>query len=147
MQDLPGQRTPETTGTVPPHLTDRVKLTVHDFFTPQTEVASAYFFRHIFHGFGDKYAIQILKQMVPAMRDGARIIINELVLPDPGTVPRIDEQNARLMDMLMQTACNARERDVDDWKSLFERADKRFKWHGAYKTTGRLWIIEARWEA
>ena len=32
----------------------------------------------------------------------------------------------RSMDMLMMTLCNARERDRDDWATLFQEADKRF---------------------
>jgi hypothetical protein len=57
----------------------------------------------------------------------------------------IEERSTRMMDVLMQTVCNAREREVDDWKRLLEQADAGFEWNGAWKSSGRMWFIEARW--
>ena len=139
-------RTPAIVGSVPPQLAQRVSLTTHDFFEPQPIFAKAYFFRHIFHAFVDKQAVEILRALIPALRPGARIIINDLVMPAPGTLPRREEKDLRMMDVLMQTVCNARERAVEDWKVLFEKADTRFKWRGAWKTSGKLWFMEAVWE-
>lgn len=139
-------RTPSTTGRVPPQLHDRITLSTHDFFEPQPVVAEAYLFRHIFHGFSDKYAIEMLRALIPALRVGAHIIINEYTLPAPGTVSRLEEKNIRTMDVLLQTVCNSRERDVDDWKRLFAQADRRFRWLGAWKSTGRLWFVDVTWE-
>jgi hypothetical protein len=90
-----GMRTPETIGTVPEALRDRVKLTTHDFFTEQTVVADVYFFRWIFHGFSEKYCVEILRKLVPALRKGARVVINDGVLPEPGTVGRVEEKSMR----------------------------------------------------
>ncbi|KAL7931591.1 S-adenosyl-L-methionine-dependent methyltransferase [Trichoderma chlorosporum] len=146
VQDLAGMRTPEATDKIPKHLASRVTLTTHDFFQPQTESADAYLFRHIFHAFSDKYAIDILRALVPALRPGARIIINDIVLPAPGLLSRMEEKSIRTMDVLMKTVCNSREREVDDWRSLFEQADKRFRWQGAWKSSGKLWFIESTWE-
>jgi hypothetical protein len=51
------------------------------------------------------------------------------------------------MDMLMLTLCNARERDRDDWKMLFEKADSRFRFVDAFVPEGSsLAIIEAIWQ-
>ena len=146
VQDLPGMRTAVTNGTVPEHLAGRVQLTTHDFFQKQPVVASAYLFRHIFHAFTDKYAVKILQALVPAMRPGSRVIINDIVLTPPGLVSRMEEKSLRVLDVLMKTVCNSRDRDIDDWRSLFELADSRFKWQGAWKSTGRMWLIEAVWE-
>ncbi|UKZ83049.1 hypothetical protein TrVFT333_010850 [Trichoderma virens FT-333] len=146
VQDLAGMRTPEAMDKIPKHLTNRVSLTTHDFFQPQTESADAYLFRHIFHAFSDKYAIEILRALVPALRPGARIIINDIVLPVPGLLSQLEEKSIRTMDVLMKAVCNSREREVDDWKSLFEQADKRFRWQGAWKSSGKLWFIESTWE-
>lgn len=146
VQDLAGMRTPEAIDKIPKNLTDRVSLTTHDFFQPQTESADAYLFRHIFHAFSDKYAIDILRALVPALRPGARVIINDIVLPAPGLLSQLEEKSIRTMDVLMKTVCNSREREVDDWRSLFEQADKRFRWQGAWKSSGKLWFIESIWE-
>ena len=47
----------------------------------------------------------------------------------------------------MLTLCNARERDRDDWETLFKTADSRFHFVNAYVPAGSsLGIIEASWE-
>ncbi|KAL6699503.1 S-adenosyl-L-methionine-dependent methyltransferase [Trichoderma pleuroticola] len=136
VQDLAGMRTPEAIDKIPKSLADR----------PQTENADAYLFRHIFHAFSDKYAIDILRALVPALRPGARVIINDIVLPPPGLLSQLEEKSIRTMDVLMKAVCNSREREVDDWRSLFEQADKRYRWQGAWKSSGKLWFIESIWE-
>lgn len=139
-------RTDNTMGQVPEHLAARVELTAHDCFKPQPVEAEVYFFRHVFHAFSDKYAVTALKALVPVMRPGARVVINDYILPQPGVLSQSDEKSVRTMDLLMRTVCNARERETSDWKALFEQADVRFRWRGATKTAGKLSFIEAVWE-
>ncbi|KHN95923.1 O-methyltransferase, family 2 [Metarhizium album ARSEF 1941] len=145
VQDLPGMRTEATIGKVPPHLVDRVKLTTHDFFNDQPTVAGAYLFRHIFHAFPDRDVVRALRALIPAMRHGSRVILNDVVLPAPGAVSLTEEKTFRLLDVLMKTVCNGREREICDWKLLFEEADTRFVWQGAWKSSGNLWFVEAQW--
>ncbi|KAG8426079.1 hypothetical protein J3459_008480 [Metarhizium acridum] len=146
VQDLPGMRTAATMGKVPPHLVHRVKLTTHDFFVEQPTVAGAYLFRHIFHAFPDRHVVRALRALVPAMRHGSRVILNDVVLPAPGAVSLTEEKTFRLLDVLMKTVCNGREREISDWKVLFEEADARFVWQGAWKSSGNLWFVEAQWQ-
>ncbi|KID77808.1 Grayanic acid biosynthesis cluster O-methyltransferase [Metarhizium brunneum] len=146
VQDLPGMRTDATVGRVPPHLVGRVKLTTHDFFLEQPTVAGAYLFRHIFHAFPDRHVVRALRALVPAMRHGSRVILNDVVLPAPGAVSLAEEKTFRLLDVLMKTVCNGREREISDWKVLFEEADARFVWQGAWKSSGNLWFVEAQWQ-
>ncbi|KAL6837948.1 O-methyltransferase domain-containing protein [Trichoderma camerunense] len=146
VQDTPGMRTPETIGKVPDHLQSRVELTTHDFFTPQPVVANAYFFRMIFHGFSDKYCLQILRALIPSLRKGAKVIINDGALPEPGTAGYIEEKTMRTLDLFMQVTVNAREREPDDWRQLFARADDRFKFNDIWRPEkSRMWFIEAEW--
>jgi hypothetical protein len=52
-----------------------------------------------------------------------------------------------MMDIMMMSLMNGKERELEQWKALFEQADSRFKWHGGNKPDGsRLWIIKASWE-
>ncbi|RDL40163.1 S-adenosyl-L-methionine-dependent methyltransferase [Venustampulla echinocandica] len=147
VQDTAGMRTTETIGAVPENLKDRVTLTTHDFFTPQTVVADVYFFRWIFHGFSEKYCIEILQALAPALKKGARIVINDGTLPEPNTVTYLEEKTMRTMDIMMQVTVNAREREVDDWKELFQAADQRYKFLKAWKPEkSRMWLIEAEWD-
>src|SRR3569833_2630435 len=85
VQDTAGMRTPETIGKVPDHLADRVSLTTHDFFTPQTVQADVYFLRMIFLGLADKNCVKILQALRPALRKGAKVVINDGALPEPLT--------------------------------------------------------------
>jgi len=51
------------------------------------------------------------------------------------------------MDVGMLTMQNARERDRDDWISLFKRADERFNFVGVTEPEGSdLAIIEFTWQ-
>jgi hypothetical protein len=146
VQDTAGMRAPDTIGAVPPPLASRVALTTHDFFTPQTVQADVYFFRMIFHGFADKYCIQILQALRPALRKGAKVVINDGALPEPRTAGYVEERSMRTMDLFMQVTVNAREREADDWRVLFERADERYKFEKIWKPEGsRMWFMEAEW--
>lgn len=146
VQDTAGMRTPDTIGTVPEALQSRVQLTTHDFFTPQPVVADAYFLRMILHGFSDKYCVQILQALIPALKPGAKIIINDGGLPEPGSVGYIEERTVRTLDLFMQVTVNAREKATDDWKDLFKQADERYRVNKVWKPEkARMYLIEAEW--
>lgn len=120
----------------------------YDFFTEQpVKDADVYFFRWIFHNWSDKYCIKILQGLVPALKKGARIVINDNVLPEPGILPMWREEKLRSMDLTMLELQNAREREMEDWAKLFEDADPRFNFLGGKKPEGAsLWILEVVWE-
>ena len=53
----------------------------------------------------------------------------------------------RAMDVTMLEIGNAKERDLDEWRSLFAHADTRFKFKGITQPEGSdLALIEAVWE-
>ncbi|CAG8977344.1 hypothetical protein HYALB_00011358 [Hymenoscyphus albidus] len=146
VQDTEGMRQANIIGSIPKELQGRVQLTTHDFFTPQIVVADVYFFRWIFHGFSEKYCIKILRELTPALKKGARILINDGTLPDPGTVGYEEEKSIRILDVIMQVTVNARERELEDWAELFAVADSRYKFLKAWKPEkSRMWFIEAEW--
>lgn len=146
VQDTAGMRTSETIGTIPPALQSRVQLTTHDFFTPQTVVADVYFMRMILHGFSDKYCVQILQALIPALKPGAKIVINDGGLPEPGTVGYIEERTVRTLDLFMQVTVNAREKAKDDWDELFKRASDGFRVNRVWKPEkARMYLVEAEW--
>lgn len=63
-------------------LRSRVEFMPHDFFETQpVKGADVYFFRFIFHNWADSYAVRLLRALVPALKDGARVVIYEF-LPD-----------------------------------------------------------------
>ena len=79
----------------PSDCVDQVKFQAHDFFTPQPVSAEVYLFRWIFHDWPDKYVIKILQQLTPALKPGAKIVVNESMCPEPGSMPLSMERTVR----------------------------------------------------
>ncbi|KAL8760593.1 MAG: hypothetical protein Q9184_003225 [Pyrenodesmia sp. 2 TL-2023] len=104
----------------------RIEFMAHDFFSEQPVVAKNYLLRAIFHNWPDHYYVRILKSLVPAMTNGARLVINDSVVPAPGTLDLLSERNIWVYDMLMMTLFNVREREREDWVSLLNEADPHF---------------------
>ena len=82
---------------IPSEIVDRVSFMAHDFFAYQKERnADVYLFRWIFHDWSDEYALRILRSLIPGLKQGAKIVLQEFVLPEPGTVPNLQERILRL---------------------------------------------------
>jgi hypothetical protein len=108
-----------------------------------------YLFRWIMHNHSDKYAAKILTSLIPALKRGSRILINDYCLPEPGKeLESIGEERVlRTMDLVMLTLLNAQERSEADFANLFGKVDKAFKFIGSRKPAGcRMSIVEAVWE-
>lgn len=92
-QDLPGV----VAGVeIPEDVNGRVEVVAHDFLTEQpVKGADAYLFRWIFHDWSDKYSMQILRNLIPALKPGARIVIGEVCLPKPGEISCLAERRMR----------------------------------------------------
>ena len=77
---------------------NQVEFMAHDFFTEQPiRNADIYFFRMIFHDWPDKYGIQILRNLIPALKKGARIIACDICMPRPGSVAADLERRLRFV--------------------------------------------------
>jgi hypothetical protein len=80
---------------VPTELKDRITYQEHELFAPQTEKAPVYFFRMIFRALGDQFAQQILKAHIPVLESGAKILIQDVVMPEHDVVPLHKERMQR----------------------------------------------------
>ena len=87
---------------------------------------TVYYFRWIIHNYSTPFAVQILKNLVPALKPGARIVINDHCLREPGQENPWDEGIMRRMDMVMLTLLNAQERTEEEFRELFKAADEGF---------------------
>ncbi|TGO39875.1 hypothetical protein BHYA_0046g00290 [Botrytis hyacinthi] len=139
--------------TLPNNIKDRIETIAHDFFSDQIVQADAYLFSQIFHDWPEAHCIKILRALIPQLKPGARVICYNHLLPEPGTIPLLEEQAARSngstwgVDMIMLSLFNSRERDADDWVTLFQAADPRFGKPKAWiPERSNLGIIEAVWE-
>ncbi|KAL8936560.1 MAG: hypothetical protein Q9216_004862 [Gyalolechia sp. 2 TL-2023] len=100
-------------------LADRVTFMAHDMFTEQpVRNADVYYFRWIVHDWSDKYCIQILRSLTPALKPGTRIMFSERCLEAPCTVSFRQEKWNRDSDITMFAMSNSQERDQDDWEEL-----------------------------
>lgn len=82
---------------------DTISFQTHDFFQEQpVKHADVYFLRKILHDWPDEYAIKILRQLVPAMKSGARVLINDHCVPTSGVLSVHGEWMARYV----QTHCS-----------------------------------------
>lgn len=132
---------------VPEELKKRVHFMAHDFFAPQTVQADVFYFRWILHNWADKYCVLILRAQIPALKPGARIIIQDTCMPEPGTVPLWRERDLRAEDLNMGAVFNSRERTVSEWATLLTDADPRFLLKGVTQPKGSaLGIIEVIWD-
>ena len=86
----------EATSSLSEALKDRVSFREHDFFTEQpVKDADLYFLRWILHDWSDKYALKILRGIIPALKKGARVLINEFCLPPVGMLSYFEEKLPR----------------------------------------------------
>jgi hypothetical protein len=78
------------------HRRPKVSFMKYDFFTPQSvKDADVYLFRWVFHNWADDQSIKILQAAIPALKPGARILINDGCLPKAGSGHRCEEKASR----------------------------------------------------
>lgn len=85
-----------------------------------------YYFRWILHNYSTLYAIKIIKSLIPSLKSGARVVINDHCLRDFGVENPWDEKVIRSMDMVMLALLNAQERTEKEFCELFKTVDERF---------------------
>ena len=125
VQDLPG--VVEAAAATNENL--RLRFQAQDFFEANKEEgADVYLFRWILHDWPDREVVRILRALVPALKRGARVVVNDSVGPGQagGKLPYYEERFVREIDMIMLSAFNSYEREREDWVRVFREADARF---------------------
>ncbi|KAI1824032.1 S-adenosyl-L-methionine-dependent methyltransferase [Xylaria intraflava] len=116
LQDLPPV-IDQVKSTPLPGFTD-IEAQPHDFFKTQPlQGARAYYLRNILHDWPDEKCVEILKQIIPAMDESSKILLDEMVLRDRGTPWRAAE-----LDLSMGATCAAKERSHGQWEELLDKA-------------------------
>jgi len=143
VQDLPGTAE-EGERLLPASLKSQVSFMGHDFFTEQPiKNADVYFFRFILHNWSNKYAEKILKNLIPAMKPGSKVVIYEF-LPDVVASTKWSDKQKRNLDMIQALGWNSLERTTPDWENLFAKVDSRLKLIGTRTPEGSMVsLIEA----
>ncbi|KAJ6095584.1 S-adenosyl-L-methionine-dependent methyltransferase [Penicillium sp. IBT 16267x] len=109
LQDLP-----EAVNRLPP--IEGVRAEAHNFFQKQPITdAKFYYLRRIMHDWPDKEAASILQNISSVMAPDARILIDDIVLPNSGA-----HWQATMADSSMMFAFGGKERSIKQWDSLAE---------------------------
>ena len=81
---------------LPADLRGRIRFQAHDFFQEQpVKGADVYLLRLVLHDWSDKYSQMIIKALIPALKPGAKVVINERVIPGHDEAPYLAEREAR----------------------------------------------------
>ncbi|KAH0358954.1 S-adenosyl-L-methionine-dependent methyltransferase, partial [Aureobasidium melanogenum] len=107
-----------------------IEVMPYDFFRPQTVKARAYYLHSILHDWPDDEACAILENLKSAMSCDSIILLHELVRDCP-----ITSRTATWMDITMLAAFNSRERNLEEWQTLAERAGLKMTGHSCHPDT------------
>ena len=81
---------------IPQGMEDRLIFESHEILEKQSvRGADICFLRSILYDWNDEHAIQIIRNLIPSLREGSRVIINDICLPEPGTTSLEREQFIR----------------------------------------------------
>ncbi|MCJ1440715.1 MAG: hypothetical protein MMC23_001201 [Stictis urceolatum] len=126
---------------------NRVGFEAHDFMSEQREgrEVRAFLLRWILHNWGDKYAVQILRGLVPAMSKGTKVMIYEYVLDDKPVQSSADKMGLQV-DMVMACLFNGMERYRADFVRLLKEADERLVLEGVRRPKGSaMSLVKVGW--
>ncbi|KAB8236672.1 hypothetical protein ETB97_008923 [Aspergillus alliaceus] len=124
-------------------LKHRIEYRAHSFFHPQpVQDADVYFLRMVLHNWSNGDCVRILSQLVKALKPGARILIVDIVLPEPGVMPASKERLLRAQDLIMMQVYNSMERHLEDWMEIFNKVDARLKVKITQPPGGLMSLIE-----
>ncbi|TRX94545.1 hypothetical protein FHL15_004700 [Xylaria flabelliformis] len=126
----------------------RVTFQQHNFFDPQpVQEASAFLLRQCLHNYSDGDAVKIIRAVVPALERCAPrtpLLINEIILPDPGTATRFEEHHLRQVDFCMMVTLGAKQRSEGEFNKLIKKADERLEIAGVYRNPQGVGLLEVR---
>ncbi|TLD09724.1 hypothetical protein PspLS_11350 [Pyricularia sp. CBS 133598] len=128
VQDRPEQEA-SFERTVPTELRSRVTFQPHDFFAPQpVSGANVYMLKHVLHDWPDSKAVEILRNVAPAMvSPSQRIVLYEHAASGAHPVPTNITRTIAAMDMAMLTMGNGKERSLQDWEVLVAKVGSGLK--------------------
>ncbi|HUO70481.1 MAG TPA: methyltransferase [Solirubrobacteraceae bacterium] len=119
--DLPGVIEGTRTNLAAAGLTDRCEAIAGDFFEAVPADGDAYVLSWILHDWDDRSAARILANCHAAMRDGATLLVIEMVIPagdEPRSSPDLDRL-VKASDLEMLAIVGGRERTADEYRELY----------------------------
>ncbi|KAI1405922.1 S-adenosyl-L-methionine-dependent methyltransferase [Hypoxylon fuscum] len=147
VQDIDAPTIRDADARKPADVDGRVRYMTYDFLTEQpVHGADVYLYRACFHNWSDKYAVRMLQALIPAPKPGARVVLNDVVVPSQEHMPPGLALGVRSGDLSMTMLFNAGDREMTDWAHLFEAASSGFHFDGGKQPPGSgLWVLVATW--
>lgn len=133
----------EFTEKLPEKYHGTITFEARDFQDLQYRVADVFFFRWVFHAQSDKYAKRLLKNLIPGMKHGSKLVLMEASMPLFGRAPLAVERNLRTLDMMMYAFCAGKQRSLQDFILLVGDVDPRLRFEALRRPNGSaLSILE-----
>ncbi|KAK6373581.1 hypothetical protein LTS17_008073 [Exophiala oligosperma] len=104
----------------------QLEFVEHDFFQSQPEAsrqADVFLLRLVLNNWPTSKCREILSQIAAAMKPSAKVVINNFLLHDRGTLGKRTEALERARDLFQMAAMNGMERDVQEWHELIDGVD------------------------
>lgn len=105
---------------------DRVSFLQHDFLKPQpVKDVAVFLIRQVTHNLTDEVLVELFRVLAAAMQDsgpGCIMLINEIILPEPNTIPRVEEHKSRQLDIAMLITLGAKQRTMKEIAALLQEA-------------------------
>jgi hypothetical protein len=114
---------------------DRVMTASGDFFK-EVPAADAYIMKHIIHDWDDERAIEIMQTIHRAMKDGGKLLLSEMVIPEGNGL-----HPGKMLDLEMLTSAGGVERTEAEYTSLIARSG--FRLNRIVPTMSPHSVIEA----
>ncbi|KAJ8126760.1 hypothetical protein O1611_g6878 [Lasiodiplodia mahajangana] len=124
---------------------NRISFARHNFFQPQPyRNAAAFLLRQCTHDWCDRDVVTMFKSLVPGMegsKPNTPLLINDIIMPQPGAWSRHAERGVRDLDMMMMIGFGSKERTRDEFEALLKEADSRYEIRNVY-ATGPMGLLE-----
>jgi 6-hydroxytryprostatin B O-methyltransferase len=92
----------------------------------------------ILHDWASADSVHILKHLAEALKPGARIIIMDTVLPDPGSISVSKERLLRVRDLTMMQVFNSQERHLEDWEDIISKVPRGLRLEQVIQPSGSV---------
>ena len=101
-------------------LSNRSTAVASNFFE-HVPAADLYLLKHVLHDWNDDESVSILKRCRESIQPGGKVAVIEILLGEMG-----EPSLGPLMDLNMMIMCTGRERTLDEYRGLIEKAGFRF---------------------
>ena len=106
----------------------RFQFQAHNFFDANpVQKPAAFLLRWVLHDWPDSDCVLILRQLAQNMGPETSLLINDVVVPPQGSVHPLREKYIRDMDIVMMSAFNSMERNIEEWTAMISQADPGLK--------------------